>query len=388
MYYISSRLHAIKHENNLVLLKNNQNNLKCWFLKDTWYYLREFLGKEFPDFLLDKLDSNEIKKLMKINGVFRELDKPIQILNPITMFGDTVNVSNHSVDGSIILVGYDSGNNISLGSRKGPDVIRRLSEAYETSLNSNLNGIEGWLVNDLWNSKYKLLNGTNLNSFYIDDKLTEKNFLELLARNIAQNKEVSDKFWMIGGDHSITYGGIKSLINTGNTNITLVYFDAHVDAGNNKEFIDNSNFIARISEFDEVKNIFQVGRRGVLSLSNSSFNTNKIKYVNSVKEIASSVFKNTIVYCSIDLDYLDFSIAPGVSTPVPKGNTLEKLEEELYELNKITNIYCGDITEYNPDKDVGFITGQIVLRLLLICLGLCLRKYEESREEICAEFLE
>ncbi|WP_107925217.1 arginase family protein [Lysinibacillus parviboronicapiens] len=388
MYHISSRLHAIKHENDLVLLKNNQNNLKCWFRKNTWYQLREYLGKEFPDFLLDKLDSNEIKKLMKINGVFRELDKPLQILNPITMFGDTVNISNNSVDGSIILVGYDSGNNISLGSRKGPDVIRRISDAYETSLNSNLTGIEGWLVNDLWNSKYKLLNGTNLNSFYIDDKFTDNNFLELLASNIAQNKKVSDKFWMIGGDHSITYGGIKSLINKGNNNITLVYFDAHVDAGNNKVFIDNSNFIARISEFDEVKNIFQVGRRGVLSLSNTSFSTKKIQYINSVKEIASSVFKNTIVYCSIDLDYLDFSIAPGVSTPVPKGNTLEKLEEELYELNKITNINCGDVTEYNPDKDVGFITGQIVLRLLLISLGLSLGKYEESREEKCVEFLE
>lgn len=215
------------------------------------------------------------------------------------------------------------------------------------------------------------MNNSNINSYQINGYYLD--FLDTLSNKLSE----FSNFWLVGGDHSITYSGIKSLIQAGKKDIVLIYFDAHIDGGIEKKNVTNTNQISKILSFPEVTKVYQIGRRGVFSsLNTQNVKNSKFLFLNSTSELPYSEIENSTIYCSIDLDILDPSVAKAVSAPVPNGFSLKDLENELKNLYDFSHIDYGDITEYQPQKDDSLITGQIIIRLLLLGLSISSCKIE------------
>jgi arginase len=75
------------------------------------------------------------------------------------------------------------------------------------------------------------------------------------------------------------------------------------------------------------------------------------------------------IHLSIDMDFLDPQIAPGVGTPVQGGLTLREARLFLEILADSQKVGSVDITEINPILDISNQTGQIAVNLLATLLG-------------------
>ncbi|MEX5857425.1 arginase family protein [Staphylococcus haemolyticus] len=365
MYIIDKTLNLLERKNNKVLINSKKSSKSLWLSYDLWKYLYTNLGMKVKGENFNEFKTEELKKLISFNFVFNE---NLLQLKKINLFGESSKTANNTEN--IILVGYDSGNSISHGSRESPKYIKKISEAYRTEKYDNDN-LKGWLIPDLWDGNKYLLNNSNINSYQINGYYLD--FLDTLSNKLSE----FSNFWLVGGDHSITYSGIKSLIQAEKKDIVLIYFDAHIDGGIEKKNVTNTNQISKILSFPEVTKVYQIGRRGVFSsLNTQNVKNSKFLFLNSTSELPYSEIENSTIYCSIDLDILDPSVAKAVSAPVPNGFSLKDLENELKNLYDFSHIDYGDITEYQPQKDDSLITGQIIIRLLLLGLSISSCKIE------------
>jgi arginase len=72
------------------------------------------------------------------------------------------------------------------------------------------------------------------------------------------------------------------------------------------------------------------------------------------------------IHVSYDIDAIDSTLAPGVSTPVANGLTLEEAQQtNTYFMQHIDQISSYDLVEFNPDYDQNGKTKAIADRLLL-----------------------
>ncbi len=69
-------------------------------------------------------------------------------------------------------------------------------------------------------------------------------------------------------------------------------------------------------------------------------------------------------YVSFDIDAIDPSLAPGTGTPVPMGLNPATVLKCMHYIGATKNILGFDIVEYNPMRDVGDMTGNLILHLL------------------------
>ena len=196
---------------------------------------------------------------------------------------------------------------------------------------------------------------------------------------------------LIGGDHSLA---ISSALSSNNKQgpLGIIWFDAHADyhthlsttSGNmhgfplatingfdtkwvnkqNNTYIKEENtviFGARSIDDGEYNNLKktkvtlitqnEINSLGIESALNKAFN---IAHINT-----------SGVHISFDLDFLDPSIAKGVSTPVINGcNNNDYITVIKYIVNQMNIIKSFDIVEYNPLFDNNNKTLSIVIDLL------------------------
>lgn len=365
MYIIDKTLNLLERKNSEVLVYSKRSGKSLWLSHDLWKYLYKNLDTKVKGESFNEFKTEELKKLISFKFIINE---NLLQLKRINLFGESSKNINNT--GNIILVGYDSGNSISYGSRESPKYIKKISEAYKTAKYDNDN-LKGWFIPDLWDGNKYLLSNSNIKSYQINGY--DSDFLDTLSNELHG----FSNFWLVGGDHSITYSGIKALTQSGKKDIVLIYFDAHIDGGLERQSVTNANQISKILSFPEVTKVYQIGRRGVFSsLNTQNIKNSKFVFLNSTSELPYSEIKNSTIYCSIDLDILDPKVAKAVSAPVPNGFSLKDLEKELKNLYDFSHIDCGDITEYQPQKDDSLITGQIIIRLLLLGLSISGRKIE------------
>ena len=74
------------------------------------------------------------------------------------------------------------------------------------------------------------------------------------------------------------------------------------------------------------------------------------------------------VYLTIDIDILDPSTAPGVSTPEPGGLTGGELLALIYQLNSLEVVGC-DVVElvppYDPSQQSSITAAKLIRELIL-----------------------
>lgn len=229
-----------------------------------------------------------------------------------------------------------------------------------------------------------------------DDR--HKNFKELysylynLYANII-NIPKNDLVLNIGGDHSVAIASALAA-NLKKGPLGLIWIDAHTDyhtlasttSGNlhglpcaviNGYGAHDLAFFHKAPFISEANTVI-VGARSIDEGEYENLAHTKVKVIpmeevfergieDVMKEaFAIASFNTEGVHLSYDLDFLDPSIAPGVSTPVKGGGTMD-IYEKLLKLMKLYRnaIYSFDLVEFNPLNDIDNKTKELAERILL-----------------------
>jgi len=277
--------------------------------------------------------------------------------NPLITLSDEDSESVATVFG----IPYDATHSYKPGCRFGPDVIRESFNNIEVFHPEFQIDVEAVHIEDLGNTRH-----TVVASEMVD--MVKKITAELVAKQ--------RQLFILGGEHSITYGTYTSFPEeTG-----YVVFDAHYDLRD--EFADSklshASYLRRIVEERGAENILHVGARAFVAEELKFLKENNIKTI-SDKEIRDGkgpqLLKDHVstfdtIYSSFDLDVLDPAFAPGVGNPEAVGITSRELLDLIhsFENTKVTGV---DIVELNPYHDNGS-TASIAAKIMstLIAMNL------------------
>ena len=264
---------------------------------------------------------------------------------------------------SLLGVPYDGTCCFKPGARFGPSAVREDSYGIETycpQLNLDLQDIQFADVG-------------SLDVPLGDAKLTIDSIKN--AIDILQKKKL--KPLIIGGEHSITSGVIKSII-TNYPDLIMLQLDAHADLRDEwlGSKFSHACTMKRCLEILPSKKIFQIGiRSGTRSEFHEMNNTKRfIQHTlgGNAKSLEDALksFKGTPIYLSFDLDWFDPSIMPGTGTPEPGGYFWGDFAA-IIDVIKSHNLIGADVVELSPKLDNSGISSTLaakVIRSLIMLL--------------------
>ncbi len=267
------------------------------------------------------------------------------------------------------------------GSRFGPNsLISNLKKNIKIKKIINIGFKHYPIKNFEKNNKYKNLKSIN----YLNKKLYKESY-KTLKNNILPIT--------IGGDHSIAIGSALASIKKYN-NLGIIWFDAHGDfntfettpSGNihglpfaaicnyEKKFLadyHNGNFfnpknavLVGARDIDSPGELENLKDAGVTIFTTSDIQEQGIDVIyKKAFEIASAGTNG--IHISFDIDVIDPSIAPGVSTPAKNGISLtEAFSFVDYMIDNKKQIKSIDFVEFNPVNDVENKTKKIAIEIL------------------------
>lgn len=244
---------------------------------------------------------------------------------------------------TIFGIPFDSTHSYKPGCRFGPDAIRdsfNNIEIFHPELKIDLENVN---IEDLGNTRHTVV---------------ASEMIDMVKKITAELVSKQRQLFILGGEHSITYGTYTSFPKeTG-----YVVFDAHYDLRD--EFADiklsHASYLRRIVEERGSENILHVGARAFVKEELEFLTENKIKTI-SDREIREgkgpTLLKDYVstfdtIYSSFDLDVLDPAFAPGVGNPEAVGITSRELFDMIHTFNE-TKVTGVDIVELNPYHDNG-----------------------------------
>jgi len=206
------------------------------------------------------------------------------------------------------------------------------------------------------------------------------------------NKFNKDDFVMLlGGDHSVAVPSVLSSVNR-NGKLGVIWFDAHTDYhtlvttnsgnlhGTPCATINGHN--AELSSFhngDYIKeeNTVIFGARSIDSGEKDNLNNRKVTVItmdeikkNGIEASLNKAFdiagKGTSgIHISYDIDFIDPSVAKGVSTPVKDGALIQDVDNiNKILVNNIDKIKSMDVVEYNSLADDDLNTYKITKKII------------------------
>lgn len=231
-------------------------------------------------------------------------------------------------------------------------------------------------------------------------KGTQVDLIAKLCNNLANATQKSldeGRFPLVlGGDHSIAIGsvsGVSRYMRKQNQEIGLIWLDAHADM-NTPETTESGNIhgmpvsaLLGIGHKDLINicgsgsavhasNTALIGIRSVDKEEKKLCASSGVNYYSSedlktrgannlIGEVIEKVTKETQgIHLSVDIDWLDPSIAPGVSTPSLKGASHDEAFAVLELIAKNTNILSMDFVELNPLMDHRSKTAKLACSLI------------------------
>ena len=274
-------------------------------------------------------------------------------------------------DVGFVGVPFDAATNDRPGARFGPAAIRDASTRYEPDAEWN-----GWIDAE---SGARILAGVSMADVGDIDVRTvdlADNFAIITdaARLVRRNCRVPV---FVGGDHAITFPIVRAF---DDAPITLIQFDAHQDYTDEKHGVrySHDNHMRRSSELPHVKQIVNIGLRGVLERFEpwQAAQRDGVVIVPALRMVQEGVPAALAAlpgggraYVTIDIDVLDPAGAPGTGYPEPGGITYYQLKEALLLVAKQYDVLGLDLTEVDPIYDAAGVTPRIAAKLLLDVLG-------------------
>ncbi len=188
----------------------------------------------------------------------------------------------------------------------------------------------------------------------------------------------------LGGDHGIPIPVMRAL-EVFDKNITLVHIDAHLDWRHeiNGETEGYSSPIRRASEMPWIKDIVQIGMRGIGSARTADVE-DALNYgvtiidAYEMHDIGMDAVLDRIpddgpYYLTIDADGMDPTIMPAVLAQTPGGLSWIQLRKLIHGLVKKGRVVGMDLVEIAPQYDVGNTTLIHAERLICNLIGSCVR---------------
>ena len=256
----------------------------------------------------------------------------------------------------ILGVPFDGTTSYMPGARFGPRSVREASynfERYNLFLDKTLN-TEVYDFGDL-----EVVHG-NFKKTCLNLKTTISEILDMGLVPLT-----------IGGDHSISYCILKAMEENDGLNlqnITIIYFDAHMDLRNlyMGDKYSHATVMHRIFDMDP-KDMIQIGVRSsseeeVTFACEKNLSIYTSYDVDEKLEEIITFLKNIKgpIYLSIDIDVLDPAYAPSVGTPSSCGLNPKQVEKLIYSLKgkkivgfdivEVSSTSIGDITSLNAAK--------------------------------------
>lgn len=258
-------------------------------------------------------------------------------------------------------VPYGKGNMVDTGTFLYPEKVRFFSNKY--GLVNKFQSLDAMPIYDIGNI------------YFYENEYSKISYWKIqeIVRKIIKN---NNKLFCLGGDHSITYPIINEMAKRYKF-INLIHFDAHTDFYHSKIndlheekgycSHHHGNFIKKIVELDNVKNIYQFGVR---NLNDGKYFLHEKIYSYGINEenlFLQKIKENSSIptYLSFDIDVIDPIYAPATATPVVNGITVEKALSLISSIKQVNlNIIGIDLVEINPNKDIGNTTMQNSIRII------------------------
>jgi agmatinase len=186
---------------------------------------------------------------------------------------------------------------------------------------------------------------------------------------------------LLGGDHSISFGGIQAAAERYGT-IQVLHFDAHCDTYEStynrlcarRGVHSHGTFMTRSLELPGLRRVTQIGLRGFTNIAQRSTDRRRIFWADETRQALADgtlprLPADCPLYVTFDIDVLDPAVAPGTATPVPGGFSYDEICQLLHHLLPGQHIVGADLVEVNPDRDRDQITVQMAAQLLLLLVS-------------------
>jgi agmatinase len=184
---------------------------------------------------------------------------------------------------------------------------------------------------------------------------------------------------MLGGEHSITTGGVRAAA-ARHESLQVVQLDAHADLRDRYDGDPWSHacVMARCTELAPVRAI------GIRSYSSEEAQRMRegipgyrITHAWEMEtedwvEMALEGLEGRPVYLSIDVDYFDPSVIPSTGTPEPGGAGWRQTMPLLERLFRVSRVVCCDIVELAPRSGLhhaDFTVARLVYKLIAYACG-------------------
>lgn len=175
---------------------------------------------------------------------------------------------------------------------------------------------------------------------------------------------------MIGGEHLVTLGSVRSAYEKFGDDLRIIHFDAHTDLRDElfgTEF-SHATVIRRCTELIGDKKIYQFGIRSGEKhefLWGEKHNYLHKFDLNGLNEAVEELKKSANpVYFTLDLDILDPSVFPGTGTPEPGGISYLDLQKAVIKVCENLNIIGADIVELCPPCDQSGASTAIACKIM------------------------
>lgn len=180
---------------------------------------------------------------------------------------------------------------------------------------------------------------------------------------------------ILGGEHSLTMGGIKACIGK-YPDLSILQVDAHADL---RQTYDDQVYSHACASYHMYRtlpnpNITQVGVRNISKgeaewMESEQPNIHIFWARNQDKwnfsDIISTLSDN--VYLTIDVDGLDGAVMPATGTPEPGGMSWYQLMDLIKQLCIRKNVVAADIVEFSPIEGMhapSFLVAKLMYKLI------------------------
>ncbi len=209
---------------------------------------------------------------------------------------------------------------------------------------------------------YKIFDGGDLELPFGSSERALKD-IEDFSKQVVEDGKIPA---MIGGEHLVTLGSVRSVVNK-YPDLHIIHFDAHADL--REEYLgqklSHATVLHRVWDLVGDNKIFQFGIRSgdkeEFAWGKNHVYTNKFNL--DTLDVIVDKLKEKPVYVTIDLDVLDPSVFPGTGTPEPGGVQFKELLNAILSLKDL-NIVGFDINELSPQYDVSGASTAVACKVL------------------------
>lgn len=281
-----------------------------------------------------------------------------------------------TADVGIVGIPFDTNTLQRRGSRFGPSAIRASlanSMTFEVGFGADLS------------SGIRLAEFGDIDVLQTDPRETEQR----VERALTAVHETGAIPVVMGGDHSLSFPCVKALCNVVEGPVGVIAFDAHLDLriSLHGEINSGTPFRRILENIDgkpvEGHRLAQIGINGWFNSSGYweyvqtagihvyPAREVHLRGIHEVLDEGLTAIGDEIeaLYCTVDIDSLDASHAPGTNVPTPGGLSVFHILEAVYQVAQHAKIRAFDIMEVAPVLDPSGVTAHTAAAIVTTFIG-------------------